>query len=317
MREQSVTIAHISDVHLPKIAGFGPRYWNLKRALGFINWHRSRKRIYRAEVIADLVADMKAIAPDHVAVTGDLVNVGLPQEIIAARTWLETLGTGEAVSVIPGNHDIYVPMRRDVGVGRWADYMSSDAYGAELTGGAEGFPYVRRVGHVALIGINSAIPTPVFVAAGRVGAAQLARLGPILDALHRDGLVRVVLIHHPPLPRQSAPRRALIDAADMQRVLGRHGAELVLHGHNHRNMRAVANGPYGDIPVIGIASGSYVSVNDTDQLARYNLLRFTRKEGGDVIELIGRGLTASDSPVVELERAEISAHRQATGATLS
>lgn len=316
MREQSVTIAHISDVHLPQIVGFRPRHWNMKRALGYINWHRTRKRVVKADVIADLVADMKAKTPDHIAVTGDLVNVGLPQEIVSARAWLESLGPADRVSVIPGNHDIYVPMRRDVGVQRWADYMSPDDYGAAFPSGEGGFPYVRRVGHVALVGVNSAIPTPVFVAAGRVGRDQFEALGSILDSLHREGLVRVVLIHHPPLPGQAAPRRALIDAAEMQGVLERHGAELVLHGHNHRNMRAACNGPHGEIPVIGIASGSYASASDVNSLARYNMLKFTRGARGDCIELIGRGLKVSGGPVVELERTQLVSQPIEFGATL-
>jgi len=29
-----ITIAHLTDVHLGPIAGFEPRYWNLKRAAG-------------------------------------------------------------------------------------------------------------------------------------------------------------------------------------------------------------------------------------------------------------------------------------------
>lgn len=316
MREQSVTIAHLSDVHLPGITGFGPRHWNVKRAFGYINWHRARKRVHRAEIIAALVADMKSRSPDHIAVTGDLVNVGLPQELAAARVWLESLGPGDFVSVIPGNHDIYVPMLRDAGVARWKDYMSPDAYGESFASSINGgFPYVRRIGHVALVGVNSAIPTPVFVAAGRVGKNQLKALADILDALRRDGLVRVVLIHHPPLLGQASPLRALSDAADTQEVLERHGAELVLHGHNHRNMRAICHGQDGEIPVIGIASGSYATSHDTNALARYNLLTFTRGVRGDSIDLVGRGLKVSGGPVVELERVCLSCpERQKTGA---
>ena len=47
-----------------------------------------------------------------------------------------------------------------------------------------------------------------------------------------------VLIHHPPLPGQAKRFRGLEDAAGLEAVLSRHGAELVMHGHNHRNMLA-------------------------------------------------------------------------------
>jgi len=313
MREQSITIAHISDVHMPPLVGFGPRHWNAKRALGYLNWHRSRKRIHMGHTVANLVADMKARALDHIAVTGDLVNLGLPEELEAARVWLEGLGHEDFVSVVPGNHDIYVPMRRDPGVARWDKFMAPDDYGSAFARCEDGFPYVRRIGHVALIGVNSAIPTPVFVAAGRVGQRQLAALGEILDRLHKDGLVRVILIHHPPLPGQAPPRRALSDAAEMQAVLARHGAELVLHGHNHRNMRTLTEGKHGPIPVVGIASGSYATSHGADSLARYNLLRFTRGDEGDRIHLVGHGLKVNNGPVVELERSELSRRQLASG----
>ena len=41
--------------------------------------------------------------------TGDLVNLALDGEIEMARLWLETLGAPQDVSVVPGNHDAYVP----------------------------------------------------------------------------------------------------------------------------------------------------------------------------------------------------------------
>ena len=48
---------------------------------------------------------------------------------------------------------------------------------------AAGFPFVRRRGPLALIGLSTAVPTPPFMATGRLGEAQLARLGETLVAL--------------------------------------------------------------------------------------------------------------------------------------
>ena len=77
--------------------------------VGYVNWQRNRRRFLHDTVIDTIVADMKANAPDHVAVTGDLVNLALDREIELARLWLETLGDPDDVSVVPGNHDAYVP----------------------------------------------------------------------------------------------------------------------------------------------------------------------------------------------------------------
>jgi 3',5'-cyclic AMP phosphodiesterase CpdA len=295
-----VTIAHLTDVHLGPIAGFTPRHWNLKRALGYLNWVRRRRHDHQRPVLDRLVADLGERAPDHVAVGGDLCNIGLPQEHLTALAWLKHLGPPERISVVPGNHDIYCAPGRDPGVELWAPYMSSDAQGAAFTDGAAGFPFVRVVGGVALVGVNSALPTPLVMAWGCVGGEQLARLAGVLDRLAGAGLFRLVLIHHPPLPGQASAVRGLKDAPALEAVLQRHGAELVVHGHNHLNMLAWRTSGAGTFPVVGAPSASLGRPHGHEPLARYNLYRVDTVGHG--IELIGRGLLEPGGSVVEIER---------------
>jgi 3',5'-cyclic AMP phosphodiesterase CpdA len=300
---ETITLAQLSDVHLAPVRGFALRHLNLKRGLGFLNWQRSRRRVHRKASLDLVVADMKAHRPDHIAVTGDLINLGLPAEYEAAHAWLESLGPPEHVSVIPGNHDIYTYVSDHPGVGRWADFMRSDAWGAKLAGGgADGFPFVRRIGPVALIGLNSAHITPPFIAAGRLGERQIAALAELLKRTGSERLVRVVLIHHPPLPGQAPARRALRDAATLERVLATCGAELVLHGHNHRDIHVDFAWGLGRIPVIGVASGSVGRVHKGEPLGRYNLFRITRTSSGAHIECITRGLDPTGSFVEQVGR---------------
>jgi 3',5'-cyclic AMP phosphodiesterase CpdA len=300
----SITIAHLSDVHLGPIAGFAPRYWNLKRALGYVNWLRDRKDAYQRAALDRIVADLEAQAPDHIAVTGDLVNIGLPQEHINALAWLESLGVPQRVSVIPGNHDIYSSLGADPGCARWTRYMASDAEGAVYAGGAgEAFPFVRMLGRVALIGLNSAVPTAPFVASGRLGTEQLSRLAPILERLGDAGVFRLVLIHHPPLPRLAKRFRDLEDAAKLQEVLSRQGAELVIHGHNHHNSLAWCATAVGKVPIVGVPSASLGRPYKGEPLARYNLYRIAGPPWA--IELIGRGLEREGGAVVEIERCSL------------
>jgi 3',5'-cyclic AMP phosphodiesterase CpdA len=299
----TVTLAHISDLHLSPVEGFGPRHWNMKRGLGFLNWHQRRKTVHLRDVVDTLVADMLAQAPDHIAVTGDLVNIGLPAEYEVALRWLESLGPPDSVTVVPGNHDIYVRLRPGRGVHRWTPYMVPDAWGAgRIKARADGFPFLRRLGPAALVCLNSAVPTPIFEAGGRLGREQLDALGAALEALATDGLIRVVLIHHPPFPGQAPARRALEDAAALEDVFARYGAELVLHGHNHRDTMAWRRCAFGDLLVVGIASGSAGRQHNGEPLARYNLLRLTRDESGMTIEFQARGLLAPSGAVVDLER---------------
>lgn len=295
-----VTIAHLTDVHLGPIAGFGPRYWNLKRAAGYYNWVRNRRFVHRRDVLDRIVADVAGQRPDHIVVTGDLVNIGLPEEHINALAWLQALGPPERVTVIPGNHDIYARIGRDPGTRRWVAYMASDDKGAEFVRVGWDFPFVRILGEVALVGVNSAVPTPPFMAWGRVGRDQLAAFAETLERLSRASLFRVVLIHHPPLPGQASRARGLIDAAELETVLSRNGAELVMHGHNHLNMLAWGKGPAGRFPVVGGPSASLGRRHRREPLARYNLLRID--PGRRAIGLVGRGLAEPGGEIVELER---------------
>jgi 3',5'-cyclic AMP phosphodiesterase CpdA len=301
----TTTIAHLTDVHLGPVAGFRPRYWNPKRGIGYINWVRKRRYDHRREVLDRIVADMAEQRPDHIAVTGDLANIGLPQEHIGALAWLKCLGAPERVTVVPGNHDIYSRLGRDPGTRRWEAYMTSDAAGHAFAGSnADEPPFVRVIGSVALIGVNSAVPTPPMVAWGKVGSAQLARLAGILERLQGRGLFRLVLIHHPPLPGQASRSRGLIDAEAVEQVLQRHGAELVVHGHNHRNMLAWRPSGSGMVPVVGAPSASLGQPHRHEPLARYNLFRINTEAGA--IELVGRGLAEPEGRVVEIERRRLA-----------
>jgi len=298
------SLAHISDLHLTPILGFGPSHWNVKRGLGYLNWAHRRRRVHVQAVADRMAADLWAHGADHVAVTGDIANLGLPDEFGAALGWLKTLGPPDKVTAIPGNHDIYT--RRMSGptcVEIWRDYLAADAWGAAFADAPpQLFPFVRRAGPLALIGLNSAIPTRPLIAAGRIGPEQLAALEALLIRLGREGLPRVVLIHHPPLPGQTAPRRALKDADALAAVLSRCGAELVLHGHNHRDSLVWHPATTGPIPIVGVASGSAAAAHGTEPLGRYNLFRFAN--GGDRlrIEMIVRGLGGPAGDVVEIAR---------------
>jgi 3',5'-cyclic AMP phosphodiesterase CpdA len=299
----SLLIAHLSDLHLGPIEGFHPRYWNAKRGLGYVNWRRGRRSHHLRSVADAIAADALAQKPDHFAVTGDLANLGLPGEYEVAFAWLSALGGPEQVSVVPGNHDIYTSRLHGAScLERWAPFMRS----CDGASGPVTFPYVRKVGPVALIGLCSAVPTPVFVASGRLGEKQIAALGGVLERLGREGLIRVIMIHHPPLSGQAPPRRGLEDAVALEKVLDAHGAELILHGHNHtdsvvwREERDIA------LPVVGIASASAARTHKREPLARYNLLRITREGRAVKILRTQRGLAVPDGEIVELSHQELA-----------
>jgi len=289
-------LAHLSDPHLGPLPRPGVRELASKRLLGYINWRRSRHRRHRRDALDAIAHDVHSRQPDHVAVTGDLVNIALPAEFAHARRWLETLGRPADVSVVPGNHDAYVAAAAPHRDCHWSPYMAGDApEGANSCGG---FPYLRRRGPVALIGVSTAIATPPFMATGKVGEEQIARIARMLADLRAENLFRVIMIHHPPLP--SAGHKCLIDAVAFQRVLAATGAELVIHGHDHVHSLVWIAGDGGRIPVIGVPSASAAAI--TKQCAgAYNLYFIGGGPGAWSCEVVSRGLRSSGA-VAELNR---------------
>ena len=59
------------------------------------------------------------------------------------------------------------------------------------------FPFLRRRGPLALIGVSSAVPTPPLMATGWLGRAQLDALERMLAQLAAEHAFRVLLVHHP------------------------------------------------------------------------------------------------------------------------
>jgi len=289
------TLAHLSDPHLAPLPVPNFARLRFKQFAGYVNWLRSRRLIHRREVLDKIVADLVAQKPDHIVVNGDIANISLPFEFSRGRDWLAALGAPANVSVVPGNHDIYVPGAMELARQNWGAHMRGDA--------GDSFPYVRRRGPVALIGLCSGVPTELFFASGTLGAEQLGKLGPILDKA-RDAF-RVVIVHHPPVS-QSSWRKRLTDAADLMRVIAAHGAELLIHGHDHLPMLNWLDGPAGmRVPAVGVPSASSAPGKGKAGAA-YNLYRIDGKPGGWNCEMISRGIDA-EGAVAELKRMKLGA----------
>jgi 3',5'-cyclic AMP phosphodiesterase CpdA len=272
-----------------------------KRLFGYMNWHGGRKLVHRRDILDVLTRDILQRQPDHIAVTGDLVNLGLPEEFVLASEWLRHLGSPEQVTAIPGNHDAYVRLHRGRGTDHWRPYMRSNEAGEALVAApATNFPFIRRFGDVALVALSSAIPTMPFLAAGRLGSAQRALLGLILEELGRRGLFRVVLIHHPPLANQAGWRRCLRDAKKLTSLLKEKGAELVLHGHNHEQTLVELETITGTLFVVGVPSASD-AMSGRIPAARYNEFQIGKVNNGWFCEMICHAVAESNS-VWECER---------------
>lgn len=296
-------LAHLSDPHLGPIPEARLSELLGKRFFGMMNWIGARRRNFGASTLGPLLDDVQELAPDHICVTGDLVNVSLPEEFDTGAAFLTALGEPERVSVVPGNHDAYVRSAMHYHLERWAPFLSGDESHPHTPVDVDAFPYVRRRGPVALVGVSTAIPTAIFLASGAAGKAQLERLRAVLAQLKAEGLFRAVMIHHPPVGARPF-HRDLRDAAAVRAVLAEAGAELVMHGHDHRTeFGRIATGAGGSIPVVGVPSAS-AGPNDDRGAGAYALYRISGEPGNWRCELERRGYAAGD-PVVRARETQV------------
>ncbi len=295
-----VSIAHLTDPHLPLAAATGRELMS-KRMLGWLSWRLRRWRNHRLECLDAVTSSIRAASPDAIAITGDLVNISTRAEFTAARRWLQSLGSPREVMLVPGNHDHYTADATSAGLPGLAPWMSASGNGGDVD-----FPSVRYLGNVALIGLDSTYPAPWTEASGLLGEEQLSRLAAMLDDCAAKGLCRVILIHHPPLAElATSPRKALKDAEALRQVVERHGAEVVLFGHNHLWMHEQLPTRTGIAHLLAAPSASMAN-GRSKPAAGWQLLSISRKPGQWHISVARHSIEKGISGTTIIERLELS-----------
>lgn len=239
-------IAHLSDPHLSR------QYY--------------REHLKSLKILLRTVLEEGA---DHVVISGDIVSTADPDDLYLAREVFARAGVLDTrrLTVVPGNHDVFGGPHRAVDVLsfpshiRSVDYhshhaMFRDAFAETFEGvvrstlGAP-YPFVKHVGPMALIGMNSIPPWSLRQnALGTNGIIDDAQIDGLLDLAASGawkGRVPVVVVHHhfndltDDAPSNGLWRR--IEARTMRlrkrrklvRIFKEIGIRAVVHGHIHRN----------------------------------------------------------------------------------
>jgi 3',5'-cyclic AMP phosphodiesterase CpdA len=276
----SVRLAHVTDVHLLALDGTRLADFVNKRFAGAVDILLSRGLHHTAEVFDSLVDDINAQGIEQVACTGDITNLSLESEFRFARSRFDRLGPGPAnVTCVPGNHDTYITQVEGLFERVFAPYVTADdGWGWD---DGDPWPTVRVRGDLALVGLSTSRPSGLLMGHGSVGAKQLGRLEQVLGDPRLADRLRVIVMHHPSAGRHARGwRRGLRDHAAVARVFEGHGAELVLHGHEHVDLENHLAGPGGArVPVNGVRSGSYALVS-RNKTAHYRVYSVRREGGG-------------------------------------
>lgn len=270
LRHQMFRLAHISDLHLLSLEGVRWTQFLNKRWIGGLNLLSNRSRHYDANVFAQAVEDMNTQQIDHLFCTGDITNLAFESEFSFAQSLFNKLALGpDEVTILPGNHDAYV----QEGHGYFHDFFAANLTSDAPWPDGDVFPVVRRRGNVTLIGLSTCLATPWFRAWGEIGEKQLGRLRQVLEG--ENGQYCVVGIHHPPVGKPAENRiRGLRDHKRLQELTREFQVPLLIHGHEHRDIRE----NIGDTLVRGVQSGTYVG-GKPGREARYRIYEIDSQAG--------------------------------------
>jgi 3',5'-cyclic AMP phosphodiesterase CpdA len=171
-------------------------------------------------VIPPLVEAIARIAPDLVAVSGDVTQRARSHQFKQARAFLDRLPSPQIV--VPGNHDVplyNVAARVLQPLRNYRRYITADLR-----------PFYSD-DEIAVLGVNTA--RSLTIKDGRVNEEQVAWMSERLCACD-PGVVKIVVTHHPfDLPAGHDERNLVGRARMAMAALARCGVDLFLAGHLH------------------------------------------------------------------------------------
>ncbi len=238
-------IAHISDTHV------SPEY--------------NRQNIFKLRALLSQVVDENF---DHVVITGDIAGHGEERDFRSVRRLLKyfDLLKYDKLTVTIGNHDIFGGVHRAEDLFSFSKHCRSVDYAGKIDlfekafketfpkkayENERAFPFVKFVGPVVFVGINSVRPFHPFLnpvgSNGHVSHRQLQAVERFLGHPSLGDLKRIVLVHHhfnryEPFSDSLGSRLfhafegrtlKLHGMKQVEKVFEELGVEAVLHGHTH------------------------------------------------------------------------------------
>ena len=285
-------LAHISDTHLGPLPAVTRRELFSKRITGYVNFRRNRSSAVFPEITENLVTYLQTLKPDHTAITGDLINLGLSSEFENAVQWLQLLGDASDNTVVLGNHDAYVRGARAKAMAAWQQWITGDD-GREIRDESD-YPIVRRRGKISIIGCNSARASAPFLATGYFKKGQAERLGKILETERAAGQCCIILIHHPPHANATQRHKRLLGSKRFRTVIAKYGADLILHGHTHLATTTHINNPDKKVPVVCVPA-AYQWPGHSKPPAGINLFLISKTGSQWQITLERHGISADQN----------------------
>jgi 3',5'-cyclic AMP phosphodiesterase CpdA len=187
------TIVHLSDLHFGRLD---------------------------ARLVQPLLAAIRSLSPELVAISGDLTQRARRNQFAEARTFIRALECAHLV--VPGNHDVplYDVARRFIRpLARYKEFVTDDLEPV----------YVDD--EIVVMGLNSA--RSLTFGRGRLNASQITRAAERLRGVD-PRLVKIIVTHHPfDLPDAYGDAHLVGRASAAMAQFAEAGADLFLAGHLH------------------------------------------------------------------------------------
>lgn len=213
-------------------------------------------------LLAPLRTCVHALRPDLVVISGDLTQRARSAQFQAARAWLDTLPQPQIV--VPGNHDI--PMFNVLA----RFFTPLDKYCRHVT--ADLCPEYADE-EIAVLGLNTA--RSLTIKDGRINREQIAHLERRFAALG-DGLVRIVVTHHPFDLPESYDDGELVDRAPLaMQAFAACGVDVLLAGHVHASHAGSSEERYriAGYAALAVQAGTATSTRTRGEENTFNVLR--------------------------------------------
>ena len=226
----------------------------MSRILHLSDLHFGRAR---PELLAPLLAQANALAPDLVAISGDLTQRARSDQFRQARAFIDALDA--PVLVVPGNHDI--PLHDPVAriLRPWRNYTRIISDDLEPD-------YIDD--NIAVLGVNTVYRFSH--QSGRFTRRALARIAREFEGA--GARTRIIVAHHPLEHRATDTKKPMRGAARALERLPGLGADMILTGHLHSWHAAPFTQRAGRRAMLQIYAGTGLSTRLRGEENDFNLI---------------------------------------------